>query len=64
MCSDKNLDKLFETTNAELQNIFEWTLANKISLIFKKTKYMVITNKRMSSLYPLNIGNKVIHQVN
>ena len=63
MCSDENLDKLYETTNAELQNVFEWTLANKISLNFEKTKYMIITNKRMPSLNSLSIGNKVIQQV-
>ena len=40
----KNLSDLNNKVNSDLNNIFNWLCANKLSLNISKTKYMVISN--------------------
>ena len=44
--SDNDINALYEKTNLELQNIFDWFCANKLSLNTAKTVFMIISNKR------------------
>ncbi len=39
--SDKSIDKIQQIVNSELQNIYNWLLANKLSLNVKKTKVLL-----------------------
>ena len=43
--SDHNLVSLFETANKEINKLFKWFCANKLSLNANKTKYIVIRPK-------------------
>ena len=47
--SDKNLGKLQNSVNHEMTKVMDWLIANKLSLNISKTKYMLITNKRVST---------------
>ena len=40
--NDSNLNTLFEKANIEMNNLYSWFCANKLSLNAKKTKYLVI----------------------
>ena len=40
--SKSNIDDLFASANEEINNLYEWFCANKLSLNAKKTKYIVI----------------------
>ena len=53
--SNKNIDKLFETVNAELLNINKWFQANKLSLNPNKTKYVLFHKPRKRSRIPLKL---------
>ena len=46
--SGPNLKQLNTRTNIELQNIYRWLRANKLTLNIAKSKFMIITNKRDS----------------
>ena len=45
--SDKNLNNLFLRTNSELRNIGQWILANKLSINFDKTHYLLFSRTRV-----------------
>ena len=47
--SDNNLGKLQNSVNHEMTKVMDWLIANKLSLNISKTKYMLITNKRVST---------------
>ena len=47
--SDNNLGKLQNSVNHELTKVMDWLTANKLSLNISKTKYMLITNKHVST---------------
>ena len=47
--SDSNLKNLKVCTNAELKKIYTWLGANKLTLNIAKSKFMIITNKRVST---------------
>ena len=63
--SSSNLECLIKTANTELERIFEWLKANKLSLNIKKTKYMVFS-KKLKIPNPSNqllINNSAIERV-
>ena len=55
--SDENVEALCEKTNAELQNIYYWLNANKLSLNVAKSVFMMITNKQNQQTPILKINN-------
>ena len=62
--SDSCINNLFNVVNNELNNIFQWTCANKLSLNIDKTKYMVISTKTVAtSGYSLILNDNVLEQV-
>ena len=62
---DKCINKLFENTNKELQNIDNWLIANKLSINITKTKYILFSHKhsKKSLDKSLSIRNKKIERV-
>ena len=59
---DQNVDE--DTINNELAKIWEWLIANKLTLNTKKTKYMVFhTNQRIVTYPNLVINNNIIERV-
>ena len=61
--SEMNLPEI--TINRELQNVYAWLAANKLSLNITKTKYLVFHSqkKSLSSLPLLKINNTLIEKV-
>jgi len=47
--SDNNLGNLHNSVNHEMTKVMDWLTANKLSLHISKTKYMLITNKHVST---------------
>ena len=47
--SDENLEKLYEKTNKDIQNINTWFEINKLSVNVKKTKAMLLNTKYLTS---------------
>ena len=59
---DQNVDE--DTINNELAKIWEWLIANKLSLNPKKIKYMVFHTNQRNVTYPnLVINNTIIERV-
>ena len=48
--SDAKIENLYSVFNEETYNLYNWTLANKLSLNFEKTKYMLISTKHCDTL--------------
>ena len=44
--SNQNLPDLINQVNSELNKLFDWFSANKLSINFKKTKYMIFKQKQ------------------
>jgi len=47
--SDIDLESLQNLANCEMTKITDWLTANKLLLNFSETKYMLITNKHVST---------------
>jgi len=47
--SNNNLGKLQNSVNRKMTKVVDWLTANKLSLNISKTKYMLITNKHVST---------------
>ena len=59
---DQHVDE--DTINNELATIWEWLIANKLSLNTKKTKYLVFHTNQRNVTYPnLVITNSIIERV-
>ena len=59
---DQNVDA--DTINNELAKIWEWLIANKLSLNTTRTKYMVFHTNQRNVTYPnLVINNSIIERV-
>ena len=54
-CSHKNIKTLFQIVNSELKLVTEWFLANKLSLLAKKTKYVLFHKVTMCDSLPLQL---------
>ena len=67
LISAKTLNKLNKKVNKEARLFFNWLTANKLTLNYKKTKYMIITNKhynlKFRRKFRLNINKNNIKQV-
>ena len=46
LLANKNLETLQRTTNAELEKVSMWLLANKLSLNVSKSNFLIITNPK------------------
>ena len=64
--SNSDIDTLFETANSNLNRLYEWFCANRLSLNSSKTKYIIIKPQRIVSDYTgksLSIGNTLLTRV-
>lgn len=61
--SDKNINRLQDNTNQELNKLSDWFKANKLSLNIEKTNYIVFSKKKIRKL-DLRINNQSIQEVN
>ena len=62
--SGKDIGKLYEVANEELNDIAEWLKVNRLSLNAKKTHYMVFTNvKNIRPRSELKIEGESIAEV-
>ena len=55
---DQDINKI----NSELNNVFRWLCANKITINVKKTKFMVFSYNRNVMLSEIKIGNYLISE--
>ena len=46
--TDKNIQSVYSKTNLELKNINEWMTANKLTVNFAKTKYLLFTPRKIN----------------
>ena len=61
--SDNNLGKLQNSVNHEMTKIVDWLTANKFSLNISKTKYVLITNKHVSTeSFVINVNSNRIER--
>ena len=61
--SDNNLGKLQNLVNHEMAKVMDWLTANKLSLNISKTKYMLITNKHVSTeSFVINVNRNRIER--
>ena len=65
--ASKDINSITETLNSELENISDWTAANKLSLNKSKTEYVIIGShqkiKRCNSDCLIKIGNMPVKRV-
>ena len=62
--SGHNLKSIFETFNHELQYFYLWTKVNRITINFKKTKFMIVSTKKSNNInMTINIGGTRIERV-
>ena len=65
--SARTLNKLQKSINTESKAFFNWLIANKLTLNYKKTKFMITTNKnyrvKYKNKFRLNINKNNIKQV-
>ena len=57
LCAQNSCVKLLEEeVNAELEKVYEWLCANKLTLNISKSKYMIVTKKRNVGPISVNIN--------
>jgi len=59
----KNLNELYNIVNSDLQNLYDWFNANKLSLNISKTNYMLFTNHDIPDITIQNLEIKIGAQV-
>ena len=58
----KSIGHVMTTTmNTQLDTLYDWFRANKLSLNVNKTHYMLLTNSRQYPKYNSNISNDIMH---
>ena len=62
--NNASLQEMIHVFNVELDHILEWTKANRISLNFNKTKYMIISSRKVNNSDFLIIDGNNIDRVN
>jgi len=61
--SDNNLGKLQNSVNHEMTKVMDWLTTNKLSLNISKTKYMLITDKHVSTeSFVINVNRNRIER--
>jgi len=59
--SDNNLGELQNSVNREITKVMDWLTANKLSPNISKTKYMLFTNKHVSTeSFVINVNSNRI----
>jgi len=59
--NDNNLEKLQNSVNREMTKVMDWLTAIKLSLNISKAKYMLITNKHLSTeSFEMNVNRNRI----
>ena len=53
--SDKNLKSLESTVNDELCKLYDWLIANKLSLNIKKSNYVIFRPRQKNVKYEVNL---------
>ena len=53
--SDKSIDKIEDTLNEELKNVFQWLLSNKLSLNVKKSNFVIFRPVRKKPPRKINL---------
>ena len=62
--SGLDIDHMQNLLNNELHHIFQWLMANKLSLNVKNTDYMVIAKKRIArNVMMIKINGQAISEV-
>ena len=65
--SAESVDELEEKLNSDLSNIYQWLVANKLTLNFSKTEYMIIGSRNNLSKInvdpTIKIGGESINRV-
>ena len=63
--SAESVDELEEKLNADLSNIYQWLVANKLTLNVSKTEYMIISSQlsRINVDPTIKIGGESINRV-
>jgi hypothetical protein len=56
--SAESVDELEEKLNADLSNIYQWLVANKLTLNVSKTEYMIIGSR--NNLSKINIDPTIL----
>lgn len=70
VASDSKLKKVNKIINTEMKFVFQWLVANRLTLNLKKTKFMIFCNKRdektvkLLKKFKININNYCIGKVN
>ena len=63
--SATSLSELETVVNTEIQNVHIWLKANKLSLNYSKTKFMLFCNKGIyTTNFKLSLGSKIIERTN
>jgi len=61
--SDNNLGKLQNSVNHEMTKVMDWLTTNKLSLNISKTKYVLVTNKYVSTeSFVINVNSNRIER--
>ena len=58
--SNQHKDTLEKIVNKELKNISNWMKLNKLTINYKKTEYIIITNKKEKTRFKVKIDENVI----
>ena len=62
--SGSNISNLLSTCNLELAKFSSWTMANKLSVNFSKTQYLIVSTRNIpSNLPPITINDNIIERV-
>ena len=65
-----NLEDLFQFSNQVANDIYKWTLCNKLTINLDKTNYMIfkLNSKDLNTItknrYHVSINNHILHKVN
>jgi len=63
LAQSNNLGKLQNSVNRKMTKVVDWLTANKLSLNISKTKYMLITNKHVSTeSFVINVNRNRIER--
>ena len=61
--SCQNLEELNKRVNVEIKKIYQWLVANRLTLNIEKSKFMIITNKRVqTSEFRVKINGKPLEK--
>ena len=60
--SDCNSDNLAQSTNSELDKVFEWTLANRLTINVEKTEIILFSNRNFDyEVNPIKLNHETLN---